>query len=103
MREGPQLRVDAYGVRGCTVMPTCKRAVATLVCTLLRRPHGPRFIAKNVQARGGGGKSQALDAVICPGRMRCGGIPEEGKASATRATRLSKPMYCRTRLTCLSP
>jgi hypothetical protein len=31
MRAGPQLRVDAYGVRRCgSIMPVCKQPVATL-------------------------------------------------------------------------
>ena len=31
MRAGPQLGVDAYGVRRCgSVMPVCKQPVATL-------------------------------------------------------------------------
>ena len=46
MRAGPQLGVDAYGVRRCgSVMPVCKQPVATLTLQtfakvfLVRRHH----------------------------------------------------------------
>ena len=42
LRAGPQLRVDAYGVRGC--IRSCESASSLprrSFCTLLRRPHGP--------------------------------------------------------------